>query len=80
MGLNYKPVGDAIAAFVQTQAPPAGTAITTTQLQTIWEGIMNLIYTDLKANMGVLPGTFEVTGVMAGGDTITVTGVGGPAQ
>ena len=80
MSLNNVPVGDAIAAFVQSAKPPDGTAISNSQLQFIWEGIMGLIYTDLKANMGVLAGTFVVSGVQAGGSTLPVTGTGGPAE
>lgn len=78
--LDPIPVGDAIAAFVQTRRPPAGTAITDADLQFIWEGIITIIYNDLKANLGVEPGSFVVTGVMPGGATIPVTGTGGPAE
>lgn len=79
MALNPTPVGDAIAAFVQSVAPAPGTPITTVQLQQLWEGIVKIIYDDLKANLQVNPGTFAVSGVMAGGDTVAVLGEGGPA-
>lgn len=80
MALNNIPVGDAIAAFVKSAAPPFGTAIDDAQLKFIWEGIMGKIYPDLQANLGVLPGSFVVAGVVRGGDTVPVTGTGGPAE
>ena len=80
MALNNIPVGDAIADFLVSVRPPPGTAITNAQLKFIWEGVMGIIYTDLKANLGVLPGTFVVSGVTPGSATIAVTGEGGPAD
>jgi hypothetical protein len=59
MALNPVPVGDAIASLIQSSAPAAGTAITTDQLKTMWEGIMTLIYNDLKANAAIIPGTLS---------------------
>lgn len=76
--LNPTPVGDAIAAFVKSSAPSGG-PITDAQLRALWEGIMAIIYDDLKANLGVMPGSFEVN-VPPGGGLIPVTGTGGPAQ
>lgn len=80
MALNPITVGDAIAAFVKSSRPTPGVPVTDLQLQQLWEGIMTIIYNDLKANMGVLAGTFEVTGVQPGSGTVPVIGVGGPAQ
>lgn len=71
--LNPITVGDAIASFVSSSAPAPGTPVSPAQLQTLWEGIMTIIYNDLKANMQVLPGTFNVA-------LAPVTGIGGPAQ
>jgi len=79
MSLNPVPVGDAIAAFVQANKPADGTPVTTSQLQYIWEGIVTIIYNDLKANLSVTPGSFTVHGVKSGPDTVTVSGVSGPA-
>jgi len=80
MPLNPIPVGDSIAAFVKANAPAPGTPVSDSQLKMLWEGIMNIIYSDLQANMGVNPGSFVVAGVMPGGATVPVTGVGGPAE
>jgi hypothetical protein len=81
MALNPIPVGDAIADFIQTQKPAPGAVITVAELKTMWEGIVTILYNDLKANLGVSAGSFEVevtTGDSAG--TYPVTGVGGPAS
>ena len=88
MALNPTPVGDAIAAYVKSIAPAPGTAIDDAFLKTMWEGIVTIIYNDLKTNLGVLPGTFLVDPssiiAPAGGGPCTgtapVTGIGGPAQ
>jgi hypothetical protein len=78
MALNAVSVGDAIAAFIKASAPPSGTPITDAQLKTLWEGIIGIIYTDLKTNLSVTPGTFEAPpgGTYPGG---AITGDSGPA-
>lgn len=58
MPLNPVPVGDAIANLVQSSKPADGVPITINQLKTLWEGIVTIIYNDLKANAQVQPGTF----------------------
>lgn len=73
MPLNPTTTGDQIAAFVQSVAPTPGTAVTTDQLKILWEGIVKIIYDDLKQNALVAPGTFQAPS--SGGP---VTGVGGP--
>lgn len=73
MALNPIPVGDAIADFVQSVKPAAGSPVTDAQLKVIWEGIVTIIYNDLKANMEVLPGSFTTP-------SGNVTGLGGPAE
>lgn len=78
MALNPSPVGDAIATLIQSMAPAPGAAVSPAQLKTMWEGIVAIIYTDLQSNLGVSPGTFQVT-VPPGGGTVPVTGLGGPA-
>jgi hypothetical protein len=70
--LNPIVTGDAIAAVVQAAAPPPGTAITPSQLKTMWEQIMTVIYADLAANAMVAPGTFLAGGIYP------VAGIGGP--
>lgn len=75
MALNPVPVGDAIATLVQSTAPAPGTKITDAELKAMWEGIVTIIYNDLKANMQVLPGSFVAP---SGGGP--VTGLGGPAE
>lgn len=80
MALNPIPVGDAIAAFIQANGPGSGSPVTEDQLKVIWEGIVTIIYDDLKANLGVLAGSFVVAGVTAGPNTIPITGLGGPAE
>lgn len=73
MPLNPIPVGDAIATFVQSIKPPDGTPVTDALLKQLWEGIVTIIYNDLKANAEVEPGTFNAP---SGGGPIT--GLGGP--
>jgi hypothetical protein len=55
MALNNIPIGKSIADYIVANAPTPGTPVSTTQLETLWEGIMGLIYSDMKANMDVLP-------------------------
>lgn len=78
MALNPTPVGDAIATLIQSMAPAPGAPVTSSQLKSMWEGIVGIIYSDLQASLGVSPGTFQVT-VPPGGGTVPVTGIGGPA-
>lgn len=59
MALNPNPIGIAIANYFVAQKPADGTAVTTAQLQAIWEGVMTLIYNDIKANMEVLPASLS---------------------
>jgi len=80
MALNPDPVGAAIANFVQTVRPAPGAVITNEQLIALWQGIVKIIYDDLKINQEILPGSFVVTGVQAGSDTVPVSGVGGPSE
>jgi hypothetical protein len=71
------PLGDQIAAFVKASAPAPGAPVTDAALKLLWEGVMNLIYTDLKANLQILPGSLVAPPGTAGGP---ITGIGGPAQ
>lgn len=88
MALNPNPIGKAIADYFIAQKPADGTSITSAELETIWQGVMTLIYNDLKASLGVLPGTFQInastiiapSGGGACSGTAVVTGIGGPAQ
>lgn len=73
--LNPIPVGDAIASFIQSNKPTDGVPVTIAQLQSLWEGIITIIYNDLKANAQVAPGSF--TAPSGGGP---VTGLGGPLE
>lgn len=59
MPLNPVPVGDAIATLIQSAAPAPGEAITVGELKTMWEGIVAIIYNDLKANADIIPGTLN---------------------
>jgi hypothetical protein len=61
--------GDAIADFVQENKPIAGTPVTDAQLKILWEGIMTIIYNDLKSNGVILPDS-----MMAGPYPVTGTG------
>jgi len=78
VALNNVPVGDAIAAFVPTVGVAAGTPVSNAQLKALWEGIIGILYTDLKTNLSVTPGTFEAPpgGTYPGGP---ITGDSGPA-
>ena len=74
MALDSTKTGDTIAAFVQSQAPVSGYPVTPDQIKAMWEGIMNIIYTDLKAD-GVIIGTdagIVTTGPGSGGN-VTIT-------
>lgn len=55
MALNPNPIGKAVADYFIANKPADGTAITPTQLENIWVGVMTLIYNDIKASMVVLP-------------------------
>ena len=66
-------IGDQIATIVQNAAPPAGTAITPAQLQTMWEQIVTALYTGITANAVVA--VASVTGVTSGG-AVSGPGVG----
>lgn len=58
MALNPIPVADAIANFIQSSIPTAGIPVTPLQLQTMWEGIITLLYNDIKTNAVITPNTF----------------------
>jgi hypothetical protein len=72
MALNPTPVGDQIAAFVKSQQPAPGAPVSDNQLKAMWEGIMQLIYDDIKANAQITVQVASVSGVVPGG------GVSGP--
>ena len=72
MALSSDTTGAAIAAYVQSNVPSG--EVTAAQLEALWKGIMNIIYTDLKTNMTILPGSFIAP---SGGGP--VSGAGGPA-
>lgn len=78
--LDPLPVGKAIADYFIDNASPAGTEVSRAKLEQLWQGAIGILYADLQANLGILPGTFQVTGVMPGGATVAVTGIGGPAS
>lgn len=75
MALDSNVTGAAIAAYVKRQAPGPGMPVTATQLVTLWQGIMSIIYTDLETNAEVLPGSFIAP---SGGGPIS--GIGGPLE
>jgi hypothetical protein len=74
MALNPNAVGTAIAAAVAAAAPPAGTAITPTQLENLWKTIAADIF---SVSGGVAGATVTVTVVSVSGVT-TGPGVSGP--
>ena len=77
MALNPNPVGSAIAAYIQANKPSPGTPVTDAQLTSLWEGIMTIIYNDLKANAQVAPGSFvSPPGTSCG----PISGLGGPLE
>ena len=79
MALNPTPTGKAIADLFFGAGTP-GTPITKADLEALWEQAITVIYNDLKANMGVQPGSFEVVVPPGGsGGTFPVLGSGGPA-
>lgn len=80
MPLKPNTVGKAVADYFMSNAPAAGTPITATQLETLWEGAMSIIDADLQTNMQILPGTFEVTVTGPSAGVYPVLGVGGPAE
>ena len=73
MPLIAKPVADQIAAFIKANAPAPGAPVTDSQLQSLWEGIIGLLYTDIKASALVTINGAVTSGVGAGG---TVIGTG----
>lgn len=60
-------MADSIAAAVKAAAPPAGTPITDANLKALWETIITLLYTDIKANAQVVVAVASVSGVTTGG-------------
>lgn len=65
MALNPGPIGTAIANYIETQRPVAGHAVTDNELELMWQGIMALIYADIKATMNVLPAPLSGTALRA---------------
>lgn len=63
MALDKDRLGTAIKNAVMANTPPAGTAITPTQLENMWKAIAKEIIDEFK-NFGVV----QVTGVTAGTD------------
>lgn len=74
MALNSNVVGTAVFNVVSAAAPPAGTAITNTQLLTMWKNIVAQIF---SASSGVAGATVTVTVTSVSGVT-TGGGVSGP--
>lgn len=74
MALNPTLVGTAVAGIAAASAPPAGTQITPSQLQTMWQNIMGAIYGPSGGVAGatVTVTVTSVTAVTPGG------GVSGP--
>lgn len=74
MSLNANAVGNAVAAVIVAATPPAGTAITPSQLQTMWRNIVTQIFTGSGGVTGatVTVSVTSVSGVTTGG------GVSGP--
>lgn len=72
MALTPIPVGDDIATFVKSLAPPPGTAVTDALLKTMWEGIVTRIYAGIVSgavvtSVGADPqgGSVNSTGTIA---------------
>lgn len=61
MPLNPNPIGAAIADYFISNRPADGTQITQANLEAIWQGVMTLIYNDIKANMDVIPTSHGAT-------------------
>lgn len=76
MALVPNTVGDAIATIFQSNAPPAGTAVTPAQLKSIWELAAAAILTGAG---GVSHGSVAVTVTSVSGVT-TGGGVSGPGS
>lgn len=74
MALVPVTVGNACATIAAAAAPPAGTPITSTQLQTMWRNIASAI---LTGTGGVSSGAVAVTVTSVSGVT-TGGGVSGP--
>lgn len=53
MALNPGPIGKAIADYFVSNKQPDGSSVTDAQLEAIWQGVMTLIYDDIKASMVV---------------------------
>ena len=79
MPLSNTKTGDAIAAYIQSVKPTPGIPVSTNALKLIWDGIMNIIYGDMKTDLTlnfdagdikVDPGTFKDS------VSIPITGVG----
>ena len=79
MALNSAPVGDAIASFIQSVKPAAGSPVSTDQLKIIWEGIVKIIYDDLKLNLSVKPGAMHIVSDYTS-NPLPVIGDSGPAE
>jgi hypothetical protein len=73
MALNATKTGDAIASFIQSNAPSPGAPVSADQLKILWEGIINILYTDLKSDAVInSTGSGTVTsGPGTGGHVIT---------
>lgn len=69
MALNGTTEGDAMATAVSSNAPSAGTPVTTAQLKAIWEAIGQANVTHFTTNAVVNPGTFS-----NGGGAVTGAG------
>ena len=77
MALNSTKTGDSIASFIQSSKPVDGNPVTLDQLKVLWEGIMNIIYTDIKSDAVVnSAGTGLVTTGAGAGGHVTTTDVG----
>jgi hypothetical protein len=55
MALNPGPIGTSIADYLIENKPAPGTSQTNEDIEAIWQGVMGLIYADIKANLDILP-------------------------
>lgn len=74
MALNPNPVGTLVGDYFVSHAPAPGTPITESQIEALWQGAMNLIYSDIKSNADVVAAAHSGESLSApGGQALSVT-------
>lgn len=77
MALNATKTGKSIADYVAANAPSPDAAVTPTQLVSLWQGMIGILFADLESD-GVITCTIEPSTIVTVGSPASQTGPQAP--